>query len=238
MLEVSPHTRGWTRIPIAETDEYNGFPAHAGMDPRGQSRLPLPPRFPRTRGDGPLTDAAPSRGQLVSPHTRGWTLRVGGGGGLQGGFPAHAGMDPHCAAVRDSASRFPRTRGDGPFSLADPGGVFVVSPHTRGWTLRAGTEESRDKGFPAHAGMDPGEDPGHGDLPRFPRTRGDGPSHATSTFTRTAVSPHTRGWTRRHAAGERHADGFPAHAGMDPRERQAVRRAGGFPRTRGDGPGG
>ena len=50
------------------------------------------------------------------------------------------------------------------------------------------------------------------------------------------ASPHTRGWTRRHAADDHVGPGFPAHAGMDPGRSAACYRRPRLPRTRGDGP--
>ena len=52
-LTASPHTRGWTPSRSLTTSLASGFPAHAGMDPRGRSRARGPRRLPRTRGDGP-----------------------------------------------------------------------------------------------------------------------------------------------------------------------------------------
>ena len=50
------------------------------------------------------------------------------------------------------------------------------------------------------------------------------------------ASPHTRGWTRLQGDGFDRADGFPAHAGMDPMRATMTGRYDGLPRTRGDGP--
>ena len=71
---------------------------------------------------------------------------------------------------------------------------------------------------------------------RFPRTRGDGPFRPPEGLLKTAVSPHTRGWTLPDTSDVHCPVGFPAHAGMDPgrtAEDDGARR---FPRTRGDGP--
>ena len=144
--------------------EYGGFPAHAGMDPSSSRTPQLRQGFPAHAGMDPRTASA-------------WTVRQ-----WLLGFPAHAGMDP--------PSRFPRPRGDGPFT---PGAS--VSPPTRGWTLNR-REPTGVGGFPAHAGMDPA-----------PRQRADGgldgfPAHA-------GMDPPCR----------RTRCGFPAHAGMDPMTR-------------------
>ena len=89
---VSPPTRGWTPGCIAgEMRKYDGFPAHAGMDPislADERWFPRPrgdgphvyPRgdgcrkgFPRPRGDGPSCEWRQLRPAMVSPPTRGWT---------------------------------------------------------------------------------------------------------------------------------------------------------------------
>ena len=50
---VSPHTRGWTHAACRPDALGCGFPAHAGMDPPGNTVVLGPVWFPRTRGDGP-----------------------------------------------------------------------------------------------------------------------------------------------------------------------------------------
>ena len=111
-----------------------------------------------------------------------------------------------------------------------------VSPHTRGWTLDARLQSEQLPGFPAHAGMDPGDTFLAPTALGFPRTRGDGPPILEGQDLSEWVSPHTRGWTPFDGLDGETLPGFPAHAGMDPEGavRPGVGR--GFPRTRGDGP--
>ena len=71
---------------------------------------------------------------------------------------------------------------------------------------------------------------------RLPRTRGDGPAGSRTSSVRTRASPHTRGWTAHEPTRRARAQGFPAHAGMDPGRPAAVATSSGLPRTRGDGP--
>ena len=70
----------------------------------------------------------------------------------------------------------------------------------------------------------------------LPRTRGDGPRLARVVAPRDAASPHTRGWTRVTTTAPANAEGFPAHAGMDPAASRRSQTRGRLPRTRGDGP--
>ena len=114
--------------------------------------------------------------------------------------------------------------------------ISTVSPHTRGWTLRAHPRQRPPLGFPAHAGMDPCPGDRDGGRCWFPRTRGDGPWRISTGSGGRAVSPHTRGWTLSDAATPAPAIGFPAHAGMDPDFCAVSSFWFRFPRTRGDGP--
>ena len=74
---------------------------------------------------------------------------------LEGGFPAHAGMDLDRSWRSWVSSWLPRTRGDGPLKTLCRGCHIQASPHTRGWTLRVPMPANLSGGFPAHAGMDP-----------------------------------------------------------------------------------
>ena len=126
-----------------------GFPAHAGMDrlqrahraaacggfprPRGDGPMMSTgivigawPRFPRPRGDGPYSE------WLGMANTTSEHRDVSAGG-----FPAHAGMDPHGGrAMLAMEAVSPPTRG---WTLASDDchacrARSKVSPPTRGWT--------------------------------------------------------------------------------------------------------
>ena len=236
MAQASPHTRGWTAQARELAQAEVGFPAHAGMDPRGGANAASAVRLPRTRGDGPAGVRGIHQRDLASPHTRGWTSRGRRSQRHRPGFPAHAGMDPGSAASACSGSGLPRTRGDGPNPRPEFSWMWRASPHTRGWTLDRRVDAPGDGGFPAHAGMDPRYGRCAGTERRLPRTRGDGPAELTPATARAWASPHTRGWTRQRQRQPEVERGFPAHAGMDPtwRRRPACCRR--LPRTRGDGP--
>ena len=233
---VSPHTRGWTRLGQPVDRRTDGFPAHAGMDPRSTSSAAWSSGFPRTRGDGPVLERLPRLERMVSPHTRGWTSEEHQHPGAETGFPAHAGMDRGEAGACSAGQGFPRTRGDGPVGDGLLAICMPVSPHTRGWTLVAVGHGRDVGGFPAHAGMDPSASAWATSRTRFPRTRGDGPLYIHVEQLADEVSPHTRGWTGACSCSRWPGEGFPAHAGMDPQARMAPTAGMGFPRTRGDGP--
>ena len=213
---ASPHTRGWTRPLGRFVSDHQGFPAHAGMDPGAAWTTDAGCGLPRTRGDGPRRGASARGAGRASPHTRGWTLKPGRRAERAPGFPAHAGMDPDHARPTVDRRRLPRTRGDGPRPKNRPQSPPPASPHTRGWTRRDAVRALRVAGFPAHAGMDPTSTPALGSGMRLPRTRGDGPHRLRPLTGATEASPHTRGWTASKNRATTAADGFPAHAGMDP----------------------
>ncbi len=174
LARVSPPTRGWTRPDNSNRHRGQGFPAHAGMDPRSHHAPYASRRFPRPRGDGPSLLEGTVRRLVVSPPTRGWTVIMHTPVGLADGFPAHAGMDPIwpwlvLAVARfpphagmDPAGRassvwrggFPRPRGDGPLAVRSIASRIRVSPPTRGWTHVGEQVVGAPGGFPAHAGMD------------------------------------------------------------------------------------
>ncbi len=215
--QASPHTRGWTRPPRSAARPAAGFPAHAGMDPVGVGDRERRRRLPRTRGDGPWGGGPPSDGTGASPHTRGWTPGHRVPEVQLGGFPAHAGMDPSISSRCRPGGWLPRTRGDGPPICGRCARRTPASPHTRGWTQSGWLCASPPDGFPAHAGMDPAAGPKDNRGGRLPRTRGDGPLTARAPGRGVRASPHTRGWTHAHHVHFVRVEGFPAHAGMDPR---------------------
>ena len=234
--KVSPPTRGWTPRRRPQPPAAPGFPAHAGMDPFFWVGPLRDARFPRPRGDGPPSATTRRCPHWVSPPTRGWTLEVNDLPAIFDGFPAHAGMDLTDAVNAASMSWFPRPRGDGPMTVTIRTNEQPVSPPTRGWTLRWRMCSRSWSGFPAHAGMDLDLNGLPMPMLGFPRPRGDGPSVGNSSWSTETVSPPTRGWT----VAERQIDvldrGFPAHAGMDRRQRERPTPICGFPRPRGDGP--
>ena len=175
LARVSPPTRGWTRPDNSNRHRGQGFPAHAGMDPRSHHAPYASRRFPRPRGDGPSLLEGTVRRLVVSPPTRGWTVIMHTPVGLADGFPAHAGMDPIWPWLVLAVARFPPPRGDGPCWTGIVCMAWRVSPPTRGWTLGRAFDRFAYPGFPAHAGMDPRRRTGRRGSRGFPRPRGDGP---------------------------------------------------------------
>ena len=173
----------------------------------------------------------------ASPRTRGWTATYIRDTRCIRGFPAHAGMDPQGWPRLLVRGRLPRARGDGPEKDKAVRAKSLASPRTRGWTPDAHLETLRQKGFPAHAGMDPRHAVDLLLLPRLPRARGDGPLSLTVPVSSFRASPRTRGWTQYPPLNSAPPHGFPAHAGMDPDYKGRTCYMSELPRARGDGPG-
>ena len=234
--QAPPHTRGWTVQDRGVEHRRRGSPAHAGMDPCLTSQSSRVTGLPRTRGDGPRSSAIRSSSTTAPPHTRGWTFLQWGLDLDEVGSPAHAGMDPPIVKRPSAADGLPRTRGDGPVPYGSRHRLRWAPPHTRGWTGSTHRDTARARGSPAHAGMDPERLVGRCRSPWLPRTRGDGPVIDVMPKYSTMAPPHTRGWTLPARQRDEHADGSPAHAGMDPGRSHSARTVTRLPRTRGDGP--
>ena len=95
-LEASPRTRGSTWVVLGRRRRFEGFPAHAGIDPPAPGARRRTPGLPRARGDRPATRHVLRAVGEASPRTRGSTAV-----GIlllcpSRGFPAHAGIDLAC----------------------------------------------------------------------------------------------------------------------------------------------
>ncbi len=93
-------------------------------------------------------------------------------------------------------------------------------------------------GFPAPAGIDPRYRRSLPTPRRFPRARGDRPVVGPVPSARELVSPRPRGSTLGLLGMATTRLGFPAPAGIDPAAEMRTSLAEGFPRARGDRPGG
>ena len=254
-----PHARGWTFFRVFTDARGPVSPARAGMDPGATGSTGVKRRFPRTRGDGPSSPGIRTSRSRFPPHARGWTRYAEILENLRQVSPARAGMDLERCHVSPRSHRFPRTRGDGPLTVyaaelpvegfprtrgdgplagADTYLTGMFPPHARGWTLFVPSRSGRIDVSPARAGMDPMAKRVVGKVVGFPRTRGDGPVRGTAAQVLEAFPPHARGWTLFFPTRHVVVSVSPARAGMDPGTCCRVGSSSGFPRTRGDGPGG
>ena len=89
---LPPHTRGCTFEQHHAQTAPEASPAHAGMylpdSPPWQAKI----RFPRTRGDVPLSNITRRLRLKLPPHTRGCTCQIPPPGKRKSASPAHAGM--------------------------------------------------------------------------------------------------------------------------------------------------
>ena len=132
---VPPHPRGWSLAERLGLHQATGSPAPAGMVRIMPAHAAAPMRFPRTRGDGPQRDTGRTDAFEVPPHPRGWSPGRWASSLTGRGSPAPAGMVPNTSWNDDGTDRFPRTRGDGPFSRTSGLSPAMVPPHPRGWSL-------------------------------------------------------------------------------------------------------
>ena len=206
------------------------------MDRRQDSLSPPSLRFPRTRGDGPVSASIPARAAPFPPHARGWTELTDRLIPAALVSPARAGMDRPRWNSTDRSGSFPRTRGDGPLNRIAIHRQHRFPPHARGWTLFGLRRLDPGCVSPARAGMDRLPESRASARRGFPRTRGDGPHRMITRAGRALFPPHARGWTDAVSVLRRHASVSPARAGMDHTRTRPERSPCSFPRTRGDGP--
>ena len=113
-------------------------------------------------------------------------------------------------------------------------------PHARGWTRGRHLERPIGRPrFPRTRGDGPSlrnEPIVYGEVSSFPRTRGDGPVWLGTTTEDQAFPPHARGWTAGRVRNAAIAMVSPARAGMDLFGDSSKTFFLCFPRTRGDGP--
>ncbi len=110
----SPHTRGCSHHLVRQDRRHGVFPAYTGMFLIGMAPAVMLVRFPRIRGDVPLTNSREEQGTQFSPHTRRCSLRAIHRGCRGKVFSAYAGMFRIQYHSVFEAFSFPRIRGDIP----------------------------------------------------------------------------------------------------------------------------
>ncbi len=140
------------------------------------------------------------------------------------------------APCASTATRLPRSRGDGPIARLAILYWRVAPPLTRGWSLDTEGSDDCDSGSPAHAGMVPVTPRQAAAKMRLPRSRGDGPPPFSRLGAFVSAPPLTRGWSPPLSLEWLVLDGSPAHAGMVPGPTCGSLPPAWLPRSRGDGP--
>ena len=129
-----------------------------------------------------------------SPHPWGWTAVPRFPEAVPKVFPTPVGMDLQGCNNSRPTTRFPHTRGDGPWSTVSAHSPLAFSPHPWGWTAwRILTPGGR----------------------RFPHTRGDGPPSSSCRLPSPTFSPHPWGWTGGVVNDAVSHCVFPTPVGMD-----------------------
>ena len=137
----------------------------------------------------------PTSPPAVPPLTRGSTRSPSWPHSPGEGSPAHAGIDPFTPSVLMTSGRFPRSRGDRPFTSINSAIVEPAPSLTRGSTRGLLEQPAHDHGSPAHAGIDPRFRRSAISIPWLPRSRGDRPSAGEETGDTNPAPPLTRGST-------------------------------------------
>ena len=169
--------------------------------------------LPRPCGDRPGVDPSILPYSRAPPPARRSTPLSRHACGLRPSSPAHAGIDPILLLVDNAGDGFPthagmirpgpdgrrrrcgvpRPRGDRPLGgplVLEAGGV---PPPTRGSTPLSRLARQGGAGFPAPAGIDPGQASSPTGPTRLPRLRGDSPKSSRPSAGNSSCSPPTRG---------------------------------------------
>ena len=212
----SPHAWGWTCSLRRWAGYRFVFPTRVGVDLSAPSHLPEFPRFPHTRGGGPVSVPGGVISTEFSPHAWGWTRWSLLRGTTPGVFPTRVGVDLVLSALGREEGRFPHTRGGGPVSAGLAGLNSGFSPHAWGWTfIRIITSSSRTV-FPTRVGVDRATPPNGSITLCFPHTRGGGPLVEAAKTMMGTFSPHAWGWTVQVSALYQEYERFPHTRGGGP----------------------
>ena len=194
-LGATPHARGSTRGDMGLGRGVAGYPACAGIDPRGLQLRHIYLRLPRMRGDRPLPGRLCALWPQATPHARGSTSTEKPDYSHHAGYPACAGIDLFRAMANSSGSRLPRMRGDRPQLRDATAYVGRATPHARGSTSPGASIPRAKAGYPACAGIDRDQSVicpfGEG----LPRMRGDRPHREEEHPMGYTATPHARGST-------------------------------------------
>ena len=169
------------------------FPACAGMFRSGLKYSTTRKRFPRVRGDVPVTVMLLVGIKGFSPRARGCSDLTKFGSQRLSVFPACAGMFRSSKCDPEHHSCFPRVRGDVPSLLIDSKEFLWFSPRARGCSLSSDRLGWSVVVFPACAGMFLVEAFGDEGVVSFPRVRGDVPPHPAIVWADALFSPRARG---------------------------------------------
>ena len=153
ILPFSPRARGCSEDAELRADWEAVFPACAGMFLAARTFRFNSCRFPRVRGDVPVSRSPNSRRTPFSPRARGCSFTPSSLVTSTSVFPACAGMFRPTRTFGCAAGRFPRVRGDVPCRISYRAGLGQFSPRARGCSVMEHAHKMGLKVFPACAGM-------------------------------------------------------------------------------------
>ena len=232
----SPHARGCSGTYHLHFCHCTVFPACAGMFPPQLSPRNPHHRFPRMRGDVPVSVQITMLRRGFSPHARGCSCLSPRHRGYPAVFPACAGMFLSRIKSTANVDCFPRMRGDVPPRERRRSKNQGFSPHARGCSPDKNLTGFTQQVFPACAGMFRRKSWLFAAPPSFPRMRGDVPLKSWENIKQQMFSPHARGCSRPVVDPVLAGVVFPACAGMFRAHRIFVASNRCFPRMRGDVP--
>ena len=149
----SPHARGCSGTYHLHFCHCTVFPACAGMFPPQLSPRNPHHRFPRMRGDVPVSVQITMLRRGFSPHARGCSCLSPRHRGYPAVFPACAGMFLSRIKSTANVDCFPRMRGDVPRYALAASTPLAFSPHARGCSPQVVHDVLFVQVFPACAGM-------------------------------------------------------------------------------------
>ena len=231
--ELPPRSRGSTLVARRVLHIAAASPALAGIDPLLRQCLDCSIRFPRARGDRPVSMLFLTVRGVLPPRSRGSTPAAVYASEPDAASPALAGIDPNPPITTTRLPCFPRARGDRPRSSIACRSRSALPPRSRGSTPTTSNYQTVLPASPALAGIDLDEDFPRPAPLRFPRARGDRPRRYRDRTRSVRLPPRSRGSTPAPSCRAPSARASPALAGIDPARRGYPGVASCFPRARG-----
>ena len=231
---LSPPTRGSHDDGGLARLAQRSIPAHAGKPPSASTGPHRAWVYPRPRGEAMAAGAAINPETGLSPPTRGSHTPKAFRVDRHGSIPAHAGK-PRGRRVPHMPPRvYPRPRGEATAPTSRSVSPAGLSPPTRGSRSCRPCRGRRPGSIPAHAGKPTGTRAASTISWVYPRPRGEALAVGTRRFSRTGLSPPTRGSPSCPDNGSYWSGSIPAHAGKPSVPAAATMRSRVYPRPRGE----
>ena len=169
--------------------------------------------YPRPHGEAVPPPGKATRGEGLSPPTRGSQHHLPRGPRSRGSIPAHTGKPPP-TSIQPSATRvYPRPHGEAIRTASPKLSVAGLSPPTRGSHRQAGVDATERRSIPAHTGKPRRRTAGTPPPAVYPRPHGEACEIACVVLAFAGLSPPTRGSRSRQARARPRLGSIPAHTG-------------------------